>query len=772
MSGPGEIKRTGAPAADIKPADDPASSPPDLPHSVDTFIRAEDGNPNHFYLGKGEAQGWNRMLKVHKSLRSWLSGAMIYVETTLDFLNRLTAEDITPELQKKLPLVSAMIEEIIQDLKSPYIDNGSLSLLALERIQNLLFRDSRASMLRLNINMTDANKVDTSSNLGTAYKHAVLEWLQKEFGERHISLNPEGSSFLAINASRHEISCSLGRFDREIRYRLRRPEMYERYEFDPALLDHFTPSATGMFLTMGTEGFEVDEVIESEDAEAVLELQKRMIGQIEVSLRLLAVGSTLAEKDPASIGLISGLGVYDAKDLPLVPGKPGYEMLKEKLELGTGYVPPSVYRSQFIRGTPTMDEEFMIHPRYGHDFGHLDHPERKDTPGGKDDTPGGALQLLEKAILTLSMANGGEEAEFALEELKNATRKFSLALDLGRIARSNPRNPAFVKWIQEVKLSDGTRLQDPYFIERVSLRHEDKVHLVTMEIDSFKAFSDRYPVDEEDSHFWGVFDPVFEEARERGIDQPLITQIAGDLVALAVPVVDSEGNPVDIGEYVSAVQQRVKEKFEGMPFQDRAKVKIKNGKGYRIERLPMWQKGNMVTSQATQPKDTEPFLTTLTVTAIAITAATPRTMDDKKVWEDNIAMMASRIETLKEEKRPHKGGYAFHEFDETKEREDARTSFSGIYRMGKIKDHDLISERFEVSIDSQLTEAWGEEWTGMDSKAKIEFVGILRERSAESPAILMPDDVVDAISTMSGAEIMQFPPAPILFMPLTAGALV
>jgi len=760
------------PAVVRSPADDPPSSPPDSPTSVDEFVSIEDGNPNHFYLGKGEAQGWRRMLKVHRSLRSWLSGAMIYVENTIDFLNDLTVEDISHDLKKKLPLVSAMLEEIVQDLKSPYIDNGSLSLLALERIQNLLFRDKQASMLRLNINLTDANKVDTSSNLGTAYKHAVLEWLQKEFGERHISLNPEGSSFLAINVSRHEISCSLGRFAREILYRLRHPEMYERYEFDPAVLDHFVPSATGMFLTMGTEGLEVDEVVESGDAEATLELQKRMIGQIEESMRLLAVGSTLAEKDPASIGLISGMGVYDADDLPLLPGKPGYEILKEKLELGTGYVPPSVYRSEFTRGTPTMDEEFRIHPRFGHDFGHLDHPERKDTPGGKDDTPGGALQLLQKAILALSAAEGEEEIEFALETLKKTTRRFSLALDLGRIARSNPRNPAFVKWIQEVKLSDGTKLQDPYFVERVSLRPEKIVHLITLEIDSFKAFSDTYPVDEADSHFWGVFDPFFEEARERGIDQPLITQIAGDLVALAVPVIDSEGNAVDIEEYVTSAQQRIKEKYKDMPFQDRAKVKVKNGNGYRIERLPMWQKGNMVTSQERQPKGAEPFLTTLTVTAVATTAETPRTSHGRKLWEDNIALMASKIEALKEEKRPHKGGFALHDFDDSQELPDARTSFAGIYRIGTLEKRDLIAERFDVAVDGQLSEAWGEDWTGMESQGKAKFLGILRTRAESSPAILMPDDFVDAISEMGGAELMQFPPAPILFMPLMAGAAV
>jgi hypothetical protein len=728
---------------------------------TDEFLAPLSANKNHFYLGKGTVQGWRRMLQVDPSIRSWLSTAMIYIESTLHFLDHLTAEQITPELQTKIPHLSDMFEEIVHDLKSPYLDNGSLSLMSLERIQNLLFRDKRASMMRLHINMTDANKLDPSGNLGTAYKRAVLEWLQEEFGQRNISLNPEGSSFLAINVSRHAISCSVGRFDREIKYALRSPEIYERYGFDAKLIDDFAPSAKSMFMTIDTEGLHINEVLTSKDPDAILDLQAQIIGRIEESLRVLAVGTTLAERDPASIGMAAGASVYNHTDLPLIPGKAGYEVLKKNIELGLGYVPPSRYQSSSSIGTPNIDEKFQRHPRYAHDFGRLDHPERADTPGG-------ALQILQRALLHLSSADSASEINRALEGLKEAMDLFELALDIGRMARSNPRNPAFIKWMQEIKLSDRSNLMDSYFIERVALRPEAQVHLVVMEIDSFKAFSTTYAVDETDSNFWGLFEPFFAEAKARGIDQPLITQVAGDLVALALPIVDADDRAVDINEFVTAAQQRVEKKYQDKPFHDMAKVKLRNGKGARIERQPLWQRGFAVFPSSTQPSNTDPFMNTLSVTAIATTAPTPRDADDMREWVRNINDIAKEIEALKESTAPNKGGYGFRPFAENDGLKPPPEPMGSVYPAGSAVKIDRRADRFRASIERQLEEAWGEDWTTMPLPAQNSFIGGLQSRAESSPGILTPDEVVDVMSQMSGS-LAQFPPAPTLFMPLLGG---
>jgi hypothetical protein len=105
---------------------------------------------------------------VSPLLRTWLTTQMMDVEETLGFLINLKPDDLTPELKQKLREIDSHLEHIVHDLKSPYLDNGSLSLLGVERLQNLLFRVGRGSILRVNVNMTDANKLDPTGKLGTA----------------------------------------------------------------------------------------------------------------------------------------------------------------------------------------------------------------------------------------------------------------------------------------------------------------------------------------------------------------------------------------------------------------------------------------------------------------------------------------------------------------------------------------------------------------------------------------------------------------------------
>ncbi|MFH1829392.1 MAG: hypothetical protein ABH871_01265 [Pseudomonadota bacterium] len=734
----------------------------------DMFVPADPNMARELYSWKIKKQGWQRFLDIDHSLRTWLSGAMIYVENTLEFLKGLEVSDLTKKLQNKLRFLGPALEEIVQDLKSPYLDNGSLSILGLERIQNLVFRDGKGSIFRLNINMTDANKIDPSGNLGTAFKYTVLEWLQDEFGKRHITLNPEGSSFLAINVSQHEMSCSLGRFEREIIYRLRQDKTCERYDYSASLVNHFTPSAVGMFMTITGQGLGIEETLASSDAEAILVLQRRVIERIADSLRLLAVGNMLAEKDPASIGLEAGLAVYDAADLPIEPSHEGYDIFQKQFSLGLGYVPPTVFRSRFAEENVSSEDRMIAaHPRLAHDFGHLDRPVRKD------DNDGGALQILMRALETASDALNDEQKMVALDKLHRAADGFSLALDVGRIARLNPRNPAFDKLIQEVKLSKGTGFLDSYFIERAALHPENELHLTLFELDSFKAFSSRYSVDEFDTSFWSVFDHVFSVAQDLSIDKPLMAQVAGDLVIAAVPIKDFHGNNVDISTFVRMVQERISRAYEDKPFQDYGKVELTNGNGRstKVERWPLWQKGKAIFPSLSQPEDSEPYMNTLTATAVATTAITPRTGQDLRTYSRIIEKLAARVEDLKSKTSPQKGEFAFFYYEDLAPPElpksiGAPATIGGMYRVSeRCWPSGPVNEGFERSMKEQFHEAWGERWNALGQPFRTELVERLSELAPSSPPILTSRHVMSIISGMQCVQPMQFPPAPFLFLP-------
>ncbi len=715
---------------------------------------------------------WRRFLSVDPSLRTWVSGAMTYVEKTIEFLKRLDVEDLTKEFQDKLRFIGPALEEIVQDLRSPHFDNGSLSLLGAERIQNLLFRDGKGSMFRLNINLTDANKIDPSGNLGTAFKYAVLEWLQDEFGIKHIMLSPEGSSFLAINVSRHEMSSSLGRFEREIRYRLMLPEMRERFEYDASLMGEFIPSAVGLFMTITDEGLNIQKILGDKNTKAIHRLQSRVIKRIADSLRLLAVGCTFAERDPSSIGLKAGLAVYDVTDLPSKPKDKGYMIFQEQLKLGLGYVPPSIYRSEFLDTTVATDNKMMAaYPRMSHDFGHLDRPPREGDKGG-------ALQILVNAIDEASRASDDEQKKSALKKLRKAASRFARALDLGRIASLNPRNHMFNKWLQEIRLSDGTNLVDSYFIENAALRPESKIHLVLLELDSFKAFSSSYPVDEYDTDFWAVFDHVFAVADALSIDKPSITQVAGDLVAAAVPTVDSNGDNVDIKFFVRMVQRRITDSYMNRPFQDYSKVEISNGdeKGTRVERWPLWQRGKEVFPAQEKPMGSRPYMNTLSVSAVATTISTPKEGQDLKTYSRIIEEMAKNVEELKIETSPKKGGFLYFEERELAPTEppgpsSVPTSIGDLHRaFERSGPKASIIKKFESSIDEQLYEAWGERWRWFDKKFRDELIGCLVKSEPNLAPILTSGEFMGVISTMQCGKFMQFLDVPFLFVPpLTVG---
>jgi hypothetical protein len=689
---------------------------------------------------------------------------MIYVEKAIEFLKGLTVDDLTNEFQEKMRFIGPALEEIIHDLRSSYLNNGSLSLLGAERIQNLLFRDGKGSMFRFNINLTDANKIDPSGNLGTAFKHAVLEWLQYEFGVRRISLNPEGSSFLAINVSRHEMSSSLGRFEREIRHRLMLPEMCKRFEYEASLLRDFTPSVVGMFMTIDDEGLGIQNILDGGNANAILRLQRRVINRIANSLRLLAVGSTLVEKDPASIGLKAGLVLYDVADLPSKPEDEGYDIFQEQLTLGLGYVPPSIYRSEFLDETFSTDNRIMAaYPRIAHDFGHLDRPAREGDEGG-------TLQILMKAIDEASNASSYKQKKAALRRLHKATGRFARALDLGHVASLNPRNHLFVKWIQKVKLSDGTALLDSCFIEKAALRPEDKLHLVLFELDSFKAFSSKYGVDEYDTAFWAVFDHVFSVARDLSIDKPLISQVAGDLVVAAVPILDLNGDRVDIKDFVKMVQGRIAVAYRDRPFHDYAKKEMPSGdeKGKRVERWPLWKRGRKVFLSQKKPRDAKPYMNTLSVSVVATTVSTPRIGYDLQMYSRIIEEMAENVERLKQDAAPEKGGFSYFEEvvlapTEPPGPSTVPTNISDLHRASKRRGPEAsVIKRFERSIDAQFYKAWGDRWRRFDKGFRDEVIGRLARSEPRLTPILTPAEVLGA---MQGIHFMQHFQLPYLFIP-------
>lgn len=741
----------------------------DLPvFPSDVYVAAKDN-----YALK--ERSWRRFLSVPPVLRTWLTNAMIYLENVTSFLFNLKAEDVTPGLQAQLGELSETIERLLHDFQSPYFDNASLSILGLERIQNTLFRAKRGTITRVNINMTDANKLDPTGNLGSAYKYSVLAWLQEQFGIRKVSINPEGTSFMVLDEMPHRLVDNLNRFSREVMQRLKLRIIQQMYQYDGSLLDKFEPKATAMFIDISADGLDIDETLETADRQLILDLQDRVIARIEHSLRILAVGTDIAEKDPASIGLQAGLAVYSAADLPLTPTKTGYEMFRHHRYLGQGYVPASVYWSPLVslpfapRGAP--NETMWRRPRVGHEYGKIDHPPRRGDAGG-------ALQQLQDVLRRISQAKTTEEIEIALNYLEAAVGNFGHILNLGDLARANPRNPALIKYVQQVKFHDRTRQTESYFLENVALSPESDVHLALVEIDSFKAFSSRYPVDEEDRNFWGIFDQFFWMAKRMSIRPPLVSQVAGDLIAVAVPTKNLKGEDVDIGDFIKQVQQRVRNVYGDKPFQDMAKTMVPNGHNgiQKVVRKPLWICDGQIVASNTQPEGGEPYMRTLTISAVGTTISTPRTASDRIDFFRLIHSLASEVETLKEETSPAKDAHRIMDADGMIA--SRQLSITGFAEMRKETDKPPVFLPSETShmdynrlvlmeaMDGQMEVAVGDTWKNIPPDAKL---ALLEQWSISQQVSVGPymlnHNMVGQVMAQMGYTPVQFPPINMMFMP-------
>ncbi len=705
---------------------------------------------------------WHKYETSSSPFRTWLTGQMIDVKDLLVFLASISASDVTDDVLDRLRQVKERVHLLVHNLQSPYFDNGSLSLLGLERLQNLLFRVGHGSMLRVNINMTDANKLDPSGHLGTAFRYSVLQWLQKEFGIRHVSQNPEGTSFLAINVGPHEISCSMRRFAHEIKYMLRHPEMQRQYDFDPRLLANFEPDATSMFMTLSTLGLEVEEILKSGDRQMILGLQNQIITYIEESLRLLAVGTTLIEKEgPEKFGVAAmygGLSVFNAADLPTYPDMTGYERLQMGLRIGMGYVPPAEYRSPMDERsmTPAAQGKLAFHPRYAHNFGLLFTIAR-----GK----------IISAIDSVLDARGDDEKEAAVASLKEAVEWFTIVFTIGDIARTNPRNHLFSKWIQQITLDDGSKRLEYYFFEDVSLRPEPRVHMIVAEIDSFKAFSLAYPVDETDSSFWGLFDQFFWVAKARNIDRPVITQMGGDLVAIALPTVDKTGNPVDLNDYIARVQKRIQGVYGNKLFQDYAKVEVKNGHGIRVERRPLWRAGESIVPAENQPEGSEPFRRTLSLTMIGSTVPTPRSPMDISPFFNALTDLAVKVDELKVQTAPHKGQFRIVTQEQITMPVHPQPQIMGYYVPRETLLEGVEVQSFISEVDSNLNDMWGEEWKNVSASTRQDFIMRLAThfRPGTHPALTL--EVARRIFWQMGVPMPNLRPINMLLAPSVLGFL-
>jgi len=722
----------------------PVSHAPIMPTSPeDIYVSPEEAVDA---TGASRLLGWQRFLTVPPALRTWLTNTMIHIEMILQFLSNLTADELTPGLQAQLKGLSKSLGNMVTNFQSPYMNNGLDPLLEVQRLQDDIFREGGGEAARSTINMTDANSRDKSGELGDLFKNVIVNWLHDIYGRRQVSLNPEGTTFMVIDIPRHRVVDNASRQITEI---IQGMEASGR-----TLPEGFVPRVVSMFMKFSEGDIDLTEltsdldqqrvqeigpvkaIVESKNKEKILALQQRIIAYIERSLRIMAVANTIAEKasEAGNYDLIERIGirliqsgtlVFEAPDIGRLFEDPYFA---EKYRIGEGYVPATRYFSlpyelfgsgsneiPFLAGpedahlSGALSYLFRLLPRHGHEYGRIDHLKR-------DDDPGGALQILQAALLAAADAQTRGEKEAAVEAIHAAIPAFAKILELGRSARANTRNEAVAKFEQPVILHDRTERIDSYFFENMALRPEENVHLAIIEVDDLKAFLKKYGVSESDAYFWTIPDAFIWAAGVMNIEMnpQFITQVGGDLMAIALPTVDKDGNPVDINKFMKKVRDWIYFTYSNMPFQAEGKVQVPNGGGTdRYDRIPLWRVSGKVLPFLNVPTGGAPYERTLTISAIGTTVRTPRTEEDRAHLREAIFNMGKIVQYLKGITAPNKDAYAFVPAENIlKTPPQAITGFNVEERRG--------------GLEGQLAGIWGDVWDRLSEGIRTYFVDQLR----------------------------------------------
>lgn len=368
------------------------SQAPRLP-SAPNFRDAPSGSFGHLYAN------------VPSALVTSLTQDQVFLEQLLEAVRELKPEDIDETLIRELYRTFLKLTTVVSELKAFALERGALASLQVERVQTALFDMERSGVRvgRLHINMTAANKLDSSNNLGNIFLQAVLEWFADKFPEGHVIRSPERTTFQflpfaggdtavyfknfafdvrrrmgiindSITDEKEKVdprvitefdpravvaSLSISRKN-IIRYAIRKPEDIDAFRdvlvamgHDPAVLDTIKQVMRGgegrarvlQYLGMeedgnGGRGFDVDAILARDDPNLNRALQALMLKAIYWFSRELAGATTFFEKERG--GPADPVAVFTEADAPSEQSE-DYELWQRYVRAGQGFVSQGVY---------------------------------------------------------------------------------------------------------------------------------------------------------------------------------------------------------------------------------------------------------------------------------------------------------------------------------------------------------------------------------------------------------------------------------------------
>lgn len=603
----------------------------------------------------------------------------VHLEQLATAIERLNTGDVTPDQFDAIVKIPTRVCTMLNGLEYAYLDGGGISTEVVPNLLNSIFNDGVVDFLRIEINLTDANNVDGSEQLGTAYKKVFLRILQAKFGATHVA--NEGSAFYVTRVPLDQVEAAMRNLPREVMdgihidgvdvAGLRDARTQAETPFPVEKLPGFAPRFVGVHIAAQNEPLR-EQLARVQSSDDAIDIGKRLETEsVERVVSTLKEGAALCslvgEVEPNEVGLrevnsmASGVKLY-VQDGSVASTPYGRAKVDEAVATKRHYIPPFAkvdcadVEAAMAKGPHINPQRSGVlrAPRPRHELGQMRRARTEKDPTG------GVYGELEDATAAFAKgdASGLTRIQIALRRLSN---RFSEAVYK---ADRNPRDLDVYRWSQDMMVG-GTKVVLFPFAAQVAKLPGNKVHLVTVEMDGLGAFLKAHGSETskgEDVLFETV-EPFREAAKRMGISTDRVSgefkiaNRAGDLFVIALPTVNSAGKPVDIGTFLNLARRIFRERFAvpGRYYQAERKVEGVDENGKRIVvRTPRWKlRSGKIVDSLTRPPHSKPLMVPLSFTGVGQTIRKPAGKPEKvhDVVEERASAMSTRIDALKGRKK-------------------------------------------------------------------------------------------------------------------------
>ncbi|MFH1653501.1 MAG: hypothetical protein ABIE74_05545 [Pseudomonadota bacterium] len=177
--------------------------------------------------------------------------------------------------------VETFLQNIAQEIKVQYLEDGALPAGFVEELHELLGRGAGVQVMRLGLNITSANKVEQKGYLAQRFIETALYWLRDVFKNSIVYKDPAGTMFNVVFTGKMyvgDVEKELSSFGRSVKEKLEDNVSPLRIPDKDRVLSEFNPTCKAFMMNVAS--LSESERSNERLAEKIREIQIRLVSAL------------------------------------------------------------------------------------------------------------------------------------------------------------------------------------------------------------------------------------------------------------------------------------------------------------------------------------------------------------------------------------------------------------------------------------------------------------------------------------------------------------